>query len=52
MEIALPAGTGFTLRAYRPARELTPTDVAERDEDDPFLARRQVVEAEDERGRW
>ncbi|WP_172875955.1 DNA primase [Micromonospora inositola] len=47
VEIALPAGTGFTLRAYRPARELTPTDVAERDEDDPFLARRQVVEAED-----
>ncbi|SCE75225.1 DNA primase [Micromonospora mirobrigensis] len=48
VEIALPAGTGFTLRAYRPARELTPTDVAERDEDDPFLARRQAVEAEDE----
>ncbi|MGK5442365.1 DNA primase [Micromonospora sp. URMC 105] len=47
VEIALPAGTGFTLRAYRPARELTPTDVAERDEDDPFLARRQVVQTED-----
>ncbi|MFR9776987.1 DNA primase [Micromonospora sp. MS34] len=48
VEIALPSGTGFTLRAYRPARELTPTDVAERDQDDPFLARRQVVEAEDD----
>ncbi|MFE9959499.1 DNA primase [Micromonospora sp. NPDC005299] len=48
VEIALPAGTGFTLRAYRPARELTPTDVAERDQDDPFLARRQVVETEDD----
>ncbi|MFF5174333.1 DNA primase [Micromonospora sp. NPDC000089] len=48
VEIALPAGTGFTLRAYRPAREVTPTDVAERDEDDPFLARRQVVETEDD----
>src|SRR5512139_2104625 len=47
VEIALPAGTGFTLRAYRSARELTPTDVAERDQDDPFLARRQVVETED-----
>ncbi|MEU5938414.1 DNA primase [Micromonospora sp. NPDC047548] len=47
VEIALPAGTGFTLRAYRPARDLTPTDVTERDEDDPFLARRQVVETED-----
>ncbi|WP_431933227.1 DNA primase [Micromonospora sp. RP3T] len=48
VEIALPAGTGFTLRAYRSARELTPTDVAERDQDDPFLARRQVVEAEED----
>ncbi|MFE9182502.1 DNA primase [Micromonospora haikouensis] len=46
VEIALPAGTGFTLRAYRPARELTPTDVAERDQDDPFLARRQAVETD------
>ncbi len=48
VEIALPAGTGYTLRAYRPASELTPTDVAERDADDPFLARRQAVEADDE----
>ncbi|MEU8296619.1 DNA primase [Micromonospora sp. NPDC048909] len=48
VEIALPAGTGFTLRAYRPAGELTPTDVTERDQDDPFLARRQVLEEEDE----
>ncbi|MEH0970899.1 DNA primase [Micromonospora sp. CPCC 205546] len=48
VEIALPAGTGYTLRAYRPARELTPTDVAERDQDDPFLARRQVVEEDEE----
>ncbi|MFG1674292.1 DNA primase [Micromonospora sp. NPDC049282] len=48
VEIALPAGTGYTLRAYRSARELTPTDVAERDLDDPFLARRQVVETEDD----
>ncbi|SBT51756.1 DNA primase [Micromonospora auratinigra] len=48
VEIALPSGTGFTLRAYRPARELTPTDVTERDQDDPFLARRQVVETEDD----
>ncbi len=48
VEIALPAGTGYTLRAYRPARELTPTDVEERDQDDPFLARRQVVTEEDD----
>ncbi|WFF02842.1 DNA primase [Micromonospora sp. WMMD964] len=46
VEIALPAGTGFTLRAYRPANTLTPTDVTERDLDDPFLARRQVIEEE------
>jgi hypothetical protein len=49
VEIALPAGSGFTLRAYRPARELTPTDVAERDADDPFLARgREVAEEDDD----
>lgn len=35
IEIALPRGTGYTLRAYRPAAELTPT-TAEVDEDDPF----------------
>ncbi|MBQ1076309.1 DNA primase [Micromonospora sp. C31] len=48
VEIALPAGTGYTLRAYRPARELTPTDVAERDQDDPFLARRQVTQEDED----
>lgn len=48
VELALPAGTGYTLRAYRPVRELTPTDVEERDQDDPFLARRQVVTEEDD----
>jgi len=48
VEIALPAGTGFTLRAYRPASSLTPTDVTERDQDDPFLARRQAIEEEEE----
>lgn len=49
VEIALPAGTGYTLRAYRPARELTPTDASERDSDDPFLARgREVVEDDDD----
>ncbi|MDG4779140.1 DNA primase [Micromonospora sp. WMMD961] len=48
VEIALPAGTGFTLRAYRPASSLTPTDATERDLDDPFLARRQVVEEDED----
>ncbi|MGW3601440.1 DNA primase [Micromonospora sp. NPDC005161] len=48
VEIALPAGSGFTLRAYRPAGALTPTDVTERDQDDPFLARRQVIEEDED----
>lgn len=48
VEIALPAGTGYTLRAYRPARELTPTDASERDQDDPFLARGREAVEEDE----
>jgi len=33
VEIALPKGVGFTLRAYRPVTEVTPTDVSEREED-------------------
>ncbi|HCU52192.1 MAG TPA: DNA primase, partial [Micromonosporaceae bacterium] len=51
VEIAMPGNkVGLTLRAYRPARELTPTDVSEReDEDDVFHARdaRRVVDDED-----
>jgi hypothetical protein len=39
VEIALPAGTGFTLRAYRLSTELTLTDIGDRDQDDPFSAR-------------
>lgn len=48
VEIALPAGAGYTLRAYRSAAELTPTDISEREEDDPFAARRRAAEADDE----
>jgi hypothetical protein len=33
VEIALPKGVGYTLRAYRPVGEVTPTDVSEREED-------------------
>ncbi len=33
VEIALPKGVGYTLRAYRAATEITPTDVSEREED-------------------
>jgi hypothetical protein len=38
VEIALPGGVGLTLRAYRQASELTPTEI-EADDDDPFEAR-------------
>jgi hypothetical protein len=31
IEIALPKGLGYTLRAYRPDTEVTPTDVSERE---------------------
>jgi hypothetical protein len=33
VEIALPSGVGYTLRAYRPVDEVTPTDISEREED-------------------
>ena len=44
VEIALPAGVALTLRAYRKASELTPTEV-ETDEDDPFEARERAAAA-------
>ncbi|GAA2549041.1 hypothetical protein GCM10010435_18460 [Winogradskya consettensis] len=44
VEIAMPGGVGLTLRAYRKASELTPTEV-EVDEDDPFDARERAREA-------
>ncbi|GIE27786.1 hypothetical protein Ait01nite_008310 [Actinoplanes italicus] len=47
VEIALPGGVGLTLRAYRKASELEPTEVVV-DEDDPFEARKRRAEAEAE----
>ncbi|GIE79461.1 hypothetical protein Aph02nite_54110 [Actinoplanes philippinensis] len=47
VEIALPAGVGLTLRAYRKASELTPTEI-EIDEDDPFEARKRRLEEDEE----
>lgn len=50
IKVALPAGVvGFTLRAYRPASQLTPTEAppAEVDEDDPFAERERQRAAED-----
>ncbi|HEU4423467.1 MAG TPA: DNA primase [Pilimelia sp.] len=39
VEIALPAGLGYTLRAYRLTTDLTPTDIEGRDDDDLFADR-------------
>lgn len=44
VEIAMPGGVGLTLRAYRMASELTPTEV-ETDSDDPFEARERAAAA-------
>jgi hypothetical protein len=40
VEIALPKGVGYTLRAYRPVTEIVPTDISER-EPDEFPSRMQ-----------
>jgi hypothetical protein len=47
VEIALPGGVGLTLRAYRKASEITPTELAV-EEDDPFEARRSAVDDDEE----
>ena len=44
VEIAMPGGVGITLRAYRLASELTPTEV-EDEEEDPFDARERASRA-------
>ncbi|MEV4631256.1 DNA primase [Micromonospora sp. NPDC049523] len=46
VEIALPSGSGFTLRAYRLSNTVTPTEIGER-EVDPFDARARRVEDEE-----
>jgi hypothetical protein len=49
VEIALPAGTGFTLRAYRRSSTLTPTIIDDRLDDDPFDVRaRQAAESDED----
>ena len=47
VEIALPAGVALTLRAFRMASELTPTESAV-EEDDPFDVRKGASRVEDE----
>jgi len=48
VEIALPAGAGFTLRAYRPANEVTPTDISDREGEDVFASRSRGTEIEED----
>ncbi len=47
VEIALPKGVGYTLRAYRQATEITPTDVSGR-ESDEFPDRHYSIADQDE----
>jgi hypothetical protein len=47
VEIALPGGVALTLRAYRNASSLTPTEI-QVDEDDPFEARSKRAAVRDE----
>jgi hypothetical protein len=50
VELALPKGVGYTLRAYRLSTELTPTQVDEEEEDDfAILHRRPEADEDDER---
>jgi len=48
IEIAVPGGTGYTLRAYRMSNELTPTDTSDREDDDLFAARAREDEEDDD----
>jgi len=48
VEIALPAGVGYTLRAYRLSNELHATDVEGREEDEDLFAGRAVGAEEDD----
>ncbi len=48
VEIALPKGVGYTLRAYRKADEVTPTDVSGREDDDLFAGRHAEPEPAEE----
>lgn len=47
VEIALPGGVGLTLRAFRKAAELTPTET-EVEEEDPFDARKRAAAVDDD----
>jgi hypothetical protein len=44
VEIAMPGGVGLTLRAYRLASELTPTEIDLTADEDPFDARQRLAD--------
>lgn len=47
VKLALPSNVGYTLRAYRPAGDVTATETIQpEEEDDPFLARERARAAE------
>jgi hypothetical protein len=48
VEIAMPGGVALTLRAYRPSSQLTPTEVDENADEDPFEARRAARTVDDD----
>ncbi|WP_345124331.1 DNA primase [Dactylosporangium darangshiense] len=49
VELALPKGVGYTLRAYRMSNELTPTEVDEEEDDFAILHRRHEEDEDDDR---
>jgi hypothetical protein len=48
VELALPVGSGYTLRAYRPKGVVTPTEVDGREEEDPFEQRVRLSEEDED----
>jgi hypothetical protein len=48
VELALPSGVGYTLRAYRISTSLTPTEVGDRDDDDLFAGKAKHAVPEDD----
>jgi hypothetical protein len=50
VEIALPGGAGYTLRAYRENTEIIPADVSAREDEVPMPHRRAAVDDLDEDG--
>lgn len=48
IEVALPGGVGYTLRAYRMSNTLAATDIEGREEDEDPFAARAALEDEDE----